>query len=88
MLAERADEIVRQVALVDVSADLADPALLSLGRGLRLDVLLIVRIRHRVAVGDNARLFDAADEHPVRAEIDLVLDLERHERVDVFRQEA
>ena len=39
VLAERADEVLRKLlSLIDISADFADPALLALCLGLRLDV--------------------------------------------------
>ena len=88
MFAERADEIFRKVlALVNVSADLADPAFLAFGLGLRLNICLIVGVGHRVLVADHAGFGDGAEEHAVRAEIDVILDFKGHEGVDVLPEE-
>ena len=76
MLAQRTDEILGQlVALIDIAADLADKALLALGLGLGLDVVLVIGIGHGILVADDASLGDGADEHAVRAEIHIFLDL-------------
>ena len=88
MLAERTDEILGQLfALIDVAAYLAYPALFAFCLGLGLDVVLVVGVGHGLLVGENSRLSDAADEHTVGVEVDVVLNLKRHEGVDVFGQE-
>ena len=48
VLAQGADEVLgERISLVDVAADLADVALLAVGLGLGLDVLLIIGARSR-----------------------------------------
>ena len=87
VLAERAYEILGQcVTLVYISADLADKAFFFVRFGLRLDIALIVGICHRLSLRDYTGFGDGADEHAVRIEVDILLDLERHERIDVFRE--
>ena len=84
MLAQRADVVLgKLVALVNEAADLADVAFLACGLGLGLDVVLIVGVGHCLLLGDDARLNDGADEHSVRSQIDIVLNLEREERVEL-----
>ena len=52
VLAERTDEVLGQLlALVDIAANLADPALFALGFGLGLDVVLVVGVSHGLTVG-------------------------------------
>ena len=88
VLAQRADDIVRQVfALVDPAADLADPALF-VGFGLGLDVVLIIGIGHGLGLGEDLRLGDGADEHAVGIEVHVLLDLQGHKGVDIGGQEG
>ena len=87
MLAQRADEVLRQlVALVDIPAHLADEPVLALGLGARLYMLLVVGVCHRLAVGQHLRLGYVADEHAVRVEVDVLRHLERNIGVDVVGQ--
>ena len=89
MLAERADEIIRKgLALIDIAAHCADPALLALCLWFRLDVVLIIGIGHGLLIGHHAGFRHLADEHAVRPEIHVGLHLQRHHRVDVPRQEG
>ena len=86
MLAERADKILRQLlSLIDVAADIADPALL-FGIRLRLDVLLIVGIGHRLNLIEHDRFRDVAQEHPVRSHVDYVENLKRNIGIRVLRK--
>ena len=88
MLAERADEVCgKLLALVDVAADLADPAvlLLELG-GLRLDIGEIVGVGHGRHVGELPRLGDVGDEERVRLKLDGLRDPGRNKGVRAVRQ--
>ena len=88
MLAKRADEILGQlVALIDISAYLAYPALLAVCFGLWLDIVLIVSIGHCFLVGDNSCFGNAANKHTVSVKVDVAFYLERHEGVYILRQE-
>ena len=88
VLAERADEVVGQdLALVDVAADLADPALLEVGLGLGLDVGLVVVVGHGLLGGQDPGLGNGADEHAVSVQVHVLLHLEAHKGVDVLVQE-
>ena len=88
MLAEGAHEVVGQgIALKDVSADLADVAFFARGFGLGLHVLVVIIIGHGLAVGDDSRLGDRADEHAVGIQIHVLLHLQRHEGIDIAGQE-
>ena len=85
VLAQRTNEIIGQrFALVDVSADLANVALLAVCLGLGLYVFMVVCVGHRLAVRDDSRFINRADEHAVRAEINVVLHGERHCGVDIL----
>ena len=87
MLAKRADKVFGQVfALVDIAADLAYPAFDAFRLRLRLDVLLIIVIRHRRAVVHDAGFGHGADEKTVSTEIDIAFHFERHERVYILGQ--
>ena len=89
MLAERTYKILgKLVSLIDITANLADKAFLALGLRLRLNVLLIIGICHCLGVRNNPRLGDRADKHSVGVEVNILLNLERHKRVDVSRQEG
>ncbi len=48
---------------------------------------MIVAIRHRFLVGKHARFRHGANEQAVSAHIQILLHLERHKGVDIFRQE-
>ena len=88
MLAEGADEILgERIAFIDVAADLADVSLFALGFGLRLHVVLIIGVGHGLLVGKHSRFRYGADEHTVRVEIDVLFNLEGHERVDISGEE-
>ena len=89
MLAQGAYDIIGQrVAFVDPAADLADEAGLALGLGLGLDRVLIVGVGHGLVVRENTSLGDGADEHAVGIQIDILLHLQRHEGVDILRQDG
>ena len=79
--------VSRTSGVCSIAADLADVALLAFGLGLRLDVVLIVGVSHRLLLGDDARLNDGADEHSVRSQVNVIFNLEREERIDVLREE-
>ena len=88
MLAERTYEVLGQlVTLVHISANLADIALFTCGFGLRLDIVLVVGIGHGLLVGKHSCFGDGADEHSVGIKVDILLNLQRHKCVDIFRQE-
>ena len=86
--AEGADEIVGELTLVDVSADLANVARLALGLGLGLYVAVVIRIGHSLGVRDDSRLGDAADEQAMSSEIEILLDLKRHKGIDISGKEG
>ncbi len=77
MLAQRADEIRgKNLAFVNISADLADPTLLLIERGgLWLDVVEIVGIGHRRHIAQNLSFGHIGDENGVRAVIIALNDL-------------
>ena len=88
MFAERANKVVgKGVAFVNVSAYLADIALLAFRLRLGLDVVKVIGISHRGLVADNARFGHGADKHSVRAEIDILLDFQRERGVDITRKD-
>ena len=77
MFAERADVVRRKfIAFIDIAADFAYPAFLLGGGFLRLDVGLIIVVGHRLNVGKCLGFRHAADEKAMRAEIDVVFDLQ------------
>ena len=83
MLAQRADEVFRnRIALVDVSADVADPSLDFFLRS-GLDVVLVVAVRHGLDVVQDRALGDLADEQPVGIHVDGLQDLQGHVGVRV-----
>ncbi len=87
MLAKRANEIIGQIgSFVDIAANGADIAPLALGLGFRLDVLLIVRVGHRLKIAHHACFGNGADEHPVCVEIDILLYFKGKETVDITGQ--
>ncbi len=84
VLANGADEIFGQFfTLVNITADLADPAAFLFGslRRLWLDVLLIVFISHRGLVRENFAVGHFGNEHRVRSEVDLIHDFSREKSV-------
>ena len=84
-----ADEVVGQgVPLVDVAADLAHEALLPLGLGLGLHVLLVVGVGHGGLVADDPGLGHGADEHAVGAQVHILLHLQGQEGVDILGEEG
>ena len=88
MLAQGADNVIGQgIAFVDPAADFADVALLALGLGLGLDVVLVEGIAHGLPVGNDPGFGDGADEHAVGVQIHHRLHLQAHEGVDVAGQE-
>ena len=88
MFTEGADKVIgKLLSLVDVSTDLANVALLTLGGRLRLDVCMVVRVGHSLAIRDNPRFRNGADEHTVCIKINVLLDLQGHEGIDIARQE-
>ena len=87
VLADGADIVFRQfLAFIDISAHLAHPAGLFDLR-LRLDVLPIVGVAHAVRLAEGLCLGHFAQEHGVTAQIDRLNDLQRHERIDILRQD-
>ena len=55
VLAKRAYIIIGELlALVDISADLANKAFLALGFGLWLNIILIIGICHCISIGDHS----------------------------------
>ena len=88
MFAQGADEIFRQgIALVNITADFADEALLAFGFRLRLYICVVVGVGHGFAVREHAGLGDGADEHTVCLKIHILFHLEGEERVDISGQE-
>ena len=84
MLAQRADDIFRKfIAFIDVSADFAYPAFFALGLWLWLYMFLVVGVSHGILIAHDTGLCDAADEHPVSAEIHIVFYLQGHESIDI-----
>ena len=79
MLADRADEVFGQLfALIDITADLADPALLRfflLGRS-RLNICLIIIVRHRLYIIEHLRLGAFHKYHAKQAGVDKVIRFE------------
>ena len=91
VLAQRADKVIGHVrALVDVAADLADPALLLLGRGvlLGLDVRVIVAVGTGRAVGEDLRLHDVGDKEHLVFELAGLHDFAGEDGVGVLRDVA
>ena len=89
VLADRANDILGQgLALVFPSADLADESLLLRGLLLGLYVCVIVGIRHRRSLGNNARFAQNADEDTVRSNLLIALDPERHIGIDMLRRNS
>ena len=62
MQAEGADEIVGKLALVDISAYLADVALFALGIWFGLYVAVVIGVRHGLGVGYNSRFGHLAEK--------------------------
>ena len=88
VLTEGTDIICRKcIALVNVSAYLADVSLLAFSFGLGLDVVMIVGVGHSFSIGDNSCFGYRADEHSVSVEVDVLLNLKRHKGVDISRKE-
>ena len=83
MLAQRADEIGRQLlTLIDVAADLADPAFLLGERGrLRLDVFKVVAVGHGRDVRQLARLGYVGNEQNMRLKLNGLDNLAGQERL-------
>ena len=78
MLADRADKIWRKdLPLIDISADSADPAhlLLFYRLWLRLDVGKVILIRHRWNIRKNPALRDLCDEDGMCLKFDFLNDL-------------
>ena len=87
VLAKRADIVLGQsVALVDVSAYLANIALFAFGFRLWLYVALIVCVGHRFFIREDSCFAYRADEHSVSVKIHILLYLQRHKGIDVPRQ--
>ena len=87
MLTERTNEVIQKdVTFINISADRANVAFLSLGFRLWLDVIEVVRVRHRFLVVNHARLGHTANKHSVRSKVDVLLDVQRKHRVNVLRQ--
>ena len=84
VLAEGADEVLGElVALVDVTADLADVALLAVRFGLGLNVCVVIDVGHGLLIREDSRLAYRADEHSVCVKVNVLLDLERHKGIDI-----
>lgn len=84
MLTKGTDNILGQgVALVDITANLTYKALLALGFGLRLNVVLIISVGHSCLVGNNSCLGNGADKHTVGIKINVLLNVKGHKGVDV-----
>ena len=76
MLTQGADEILRQcIALVNISADLANEAFLALSFGFWLNIALIISVAHRFLIGNNSCLGNGADEHTVGIKVNVLLHL-------------
>ena len=89
MLAKRTDEVLgKLVALIDISADLAYKALFAFRLRPRFNILLIVGVCHSLGIGNNSRLGNRADKHSVSVKINILLNLQGHERVDISRQKS
>ena len=88
MFAQRADVVFRKlIAFVDISADFAYKAFLAFCLWLRFYIVLVVGVGHGLLVTHDAGFGDTADEHSMSAEIHILLNLQRHECVDIFIQE-
>ena len=91
VFAQRAFDVVgKEVALVDVAANLAHPttfAVLGFLDGLRLgfDVLLVVVVGDRGLVGKHCCIKYVSDKHGVRAEVNALVDTTCQIGVGVFR---
>ena len=85
VLAEGTDEVFGEwVALVNVAADLTNVTLFALGLRFGFNVCVVVAIGHSFLIGNNARLVDGADEHSVRAEVNVIFNGEGHKGIDIF----
>ena len=88
VFAQWADDVFREfVAFINVAADFADKAFLSFGLWFWFDIVLVVGVGHGLLVAHDAGFGDAADEHAVGSEVNVLLYFERHECVDIFIQE-
>ena len=88
VLAERADiSLWKLFALVNISADLADPAVLLFKcLGLRLDVFEVVRIGNRILLRDHPRLGHLSDKERVRSAVELLDHSSRNDRGRMLRK--
>ena len=74
MLTQRTYDVIRElVALVDISADLTYEAFLAFRFRLRLDVLLVVGVRHGLLIGKHSGLSHGTNEHAVGIKIEYNL---------------
>ena len=88
MLAERTDKVIRKsIPFIDITADLADKALLPFRLRFRLDIFLIICVGHGILVGHDSRLCHTADKHTVCAQIHILLNFQRHKGINIVRQE-
>ena len=88
VLTQGANEILGELlALVNVTADLANVSALPLGFGSGLYVIVVIGIGHGFTIRQNTRLGNGADEHSVRIHIDILLDLEGKEGIDISGEE-
>ena len=87
VLAQRADKVVGQnVAFINITADLADKALLSFGLRLRLYMLLVVGVGLGFLVAHDSGFGNGADKEAVGAKIHILLYLKGDRGVNIFRK--
>ena len=87
MLTKRADKIVRKyISFINVTANITYKAFLSFCLWLWFYIVMIIGISHCILIAHHTRFCYSTDKHSVCIKIHILLYLQGHKCIDVFRQ--